>query len=335
MYKVDYGDAHLNRNQYDALQGYCLCEKVDEDYMRTMIKQIRRDERRIYTGAQTRRGAIQKATVGKILFIGFISTVIRILFQLMIPSYEQEVLAPSIFVQKGIMPFVFSVYAFFSYSIITAMYLLVEKEIHGKKILKGLKYGCAYCLIWIVYLFEPLPHSEGAGFINIIAYPFADGIALIALGLLIGLLLAKDSVKPEVKQNVYMNKTGLSFMCIFACFVAGRVFLYTVMEIYSSINIHFFGTILWVIITGITVSAALIWLGQFIVNRSKVIRAVLMGCALFGVNLTLFNFFMPLVFMCDITDLLIRTFVDIFFVTVGMLFLPNKTTLMISNESFI
>jgi len=141
MYKVDYGDAHLKRNQYDALQDYCLCEKVDEDYMRTMIKQIRRDKRRIHNGTQTRRGAIQKATVGKILFIGLISTVIRILFQLMIPSYEQEVLAPSIFVQKGIMPFVFSVYAFFSYSIITAMYLLVEKEIHGKKILKGFKYG--------------------------------------------------------------------------------------------------------------------------------------------------------------------------------------------------
>jgi hypothetical protein len=45
--------------------------------------------------------------------------------------------------------------------------------------------------MWAVYLFEPLPHSEGAGFTNIIAYPLADGIALIVLGLLIGLILAK------------------------------------------------------------------------------------------------------------------------------------------------
>ena len=239
MYTAYYGDAHLNKNQYDAVRDYCLCEKVDEDYMRTMIKQIRRNERSIHTDTQIRRDAMKKATVGKILFIGFISIVIRILFQFMIPSYEQEVLAPSIFVQKGIMPFVFSVYAFFSYSIITAMYLLVENKIPGKKILKGLKYGCAYCLIWVVYLFEPLPHSEGAGFINIIAYPFADGIALIALGLFIGLLLAKDSDKSEAKQNVYIHKTGFSFMCIFVCFVTGRAFLYHVMDIYSSINTHF------------------------------------------------------------------------------------------------
>lgn len=269
-------------------------------------------------------------TVGKILFIGFISTVIRILGQLMIPSYEQDVLMTSIFVQKGIIPVVFSIYAFFSYSIITAMYLLVENRIPGMKILKGLKYGFAYCIIWAVYLFEPLPHSEGAGFINIIAYPLADGIALIVLGLLIGLLLAKGD-KPAAMQNV--NKAGFSLIFTFACFFAGRVFLYTVLDIYSSIDAHFFETILWVIITGITVSAVLIWFGQFIVNRSRVKRAVLVGCVLFGVNLTIFNFFAPLVFMSDITDLLIRTFIEIFFVTVGMLFLPKDKIIYESHLS--
>lgn len=335
MYKAYHGNALLNKNKYDTLRDYCLCENVDEDRMRIMIKQIKRNEKSIHADTQIRRSAMKKATVGKVLLIGFISTVIRILIQLMIPNYEQEVLAPSIFVQKGIMPFVFSVYAFFSYSIITAMYLLVENKMPGKKILKGLKYGCVYSLIWVVYLFEPLPHSEGAGFINITAYPFADGMTLIALGFLIGLLLAKDSYKPEEKQYISIKKTGFNFMCIFACFVAGRIFLYTVMNIYSSINTHLFETILWLIITGITVSAVLIWLGQFIMNRSKVIRAVLVGCVLFGVNLILFNFFMPLVLMSDITDLFIRTFTEIFFVTVGMLFLPDRTALVIFDKNSV
>ncbi|HHU49245.1 MAG TPA: hypothetical protein GXZ37_05965 [Clostridiales bacterium] len=176
--------------------------------------------------------------------------------------------------------------------------------------------------MWAVYLFEPLPHSEGAGFTNIIAYPLADGIALIVLGLLIGLLLAKGSDKPAAMQ--YANKAWFSLIFVFACFFAGRVFLYTVMDIYSSIDTYFFETILWVTITGITVSAVLIWFSQFIVNRSKVIRAVLIGCVLFGANLTIFNFFVPLVFMSDITDLLIRTLFETFFVTVGMLFLPEN-----------
>lgn len=122
----------------------------------------------------------------------------------------------------------------------------------------------------------------------------------------------------------YANKAWFSLIFVFACFFAGRVFLYTVMDIYSSIDTYFFETILWVTITGITVSAVLIWFSQFIVNRSKVIRAVLIGCVLFGANLTIFNFFVPLVFMSDITDLLIRTLFETFFVTVGMLFLPEN-----------
>lgn len=275
---------------------------------------------------QAGRDAMKKAVAGKILFIGFVSTVIRILIQPLIPSYEQAVLAPSIFVQKGILPLVFSVYTFFCYCIITAMYLLVENKIPGKKLSKGLKYGCAYCLIWVVYLFEPVPHSEGAGFINLLAYPLADGITLIVLGLFIGLLLAKDSEKLEAKQKVCIIKTGFRFMCIFTCFVMGRIFLYAVMDIYSSVHTHFFRTVLWVIITGITISAVFLWLGQFIVNQSRVIKAVLVGGVLFGVNLALFNFFMPLVFQSDIADLLIRTVVEIFFVTAGMLFLPDRTS---------
>ena len=40
---------------------------------------------------------------------------------------------------------------------------------------------------------------------------------------------------------------------------------------------------------------------------------------LFGINLTLFNFFMPLVFNADIPDLILRTVIDFLAVTVGCL----------------
>lgn len=43
MYKLDYGDVHPDRNRYDAVREYCLCEKIDVDYMRYMIKRIGRD----------------------------------------------------------------------------------------------------------------------------------------------------------------------------------------------------------------------------------------------------------------------------------------------------
>ena len=51
---------------------------------------------------------------------------------------------------------------------------------------------------------------------------------------------------------------------------------------------------------------------------------LILGGLLFGVDLFLFNFFMPLVFAADIPDLILRTLTDTFAVTVGCLALPNS-----------
>ncbi len=51
---------------------------------------------------------------------------------------------------------------------------------------------------------------------------------------------------------------------------------------------------------------------------------MVVGCLLFGVDLILFNFFMPLVFDADIPDLIFRTFIDILTVTLGCLAFSNK-----------
>lgn len=59
-------------------------------------------------------------------------------------------------------------------------------------------------------------------------------------------------------------------------------------------------------------------------NGNRVKRAMILGCLLFGVDLILFNSFMPLVFDADIPDLIFRTFIDILAVTVGCLAFPNQ-----------
>lgn len=48
-------------------------------------------------------------------------------------------------------------------------------------------------------------------------------------------------------------------------------------------------------------------------------RSVILGLLLFGADLLLFNFFMPLVFDADIPDLILRTAVDVLTVTAGCL----------------
>lgn len=65
------------------------------------------------------------------------------------------------------------------------------------------------------------------------------------------------------------------------------------------------------------------WMSRFVAG-GRIKRAVLLGGVLFGVDLLLFNFFMPLVFAADVPDLLLRTLTDAVSVTVGCLFLPGR-----------
>ena len=66
------------------------------------------------------------------------------------------------------------------------------------------------------------------------------------------------------------------------------------------------------------------WLSRYVGSGPRVKRALILGGLLFGVDLVLFNFFMPLVFAADIPDLLLRTLVDALTVTVGCLAFPNQ-----------
>lgn len=83
-------------------------------------------------------------------------------------------------------------------------------------------------------------------------------------------------------------------------------------------------TILWCLFTGIAVSCVTAWLNLHIKNGSRAIRAMLLGCLLFGIDLILFNFFMPLVFNADIPDLILRSLIDILAVILGCLSFPKE-----------
>lgn len=249
----------------------------------------------------------------KILLIGFAATIIRIIGQLSIPAGEQTVLAPSIFAQNGTMPLVFTVYGIFAYSLIAALFLLIRDRMVGNRILQGLKYGLVCCAVWIVYLLEPLPHVAA---LDRITYPIADSVALIIMGLMLGWLFGKS------KRSAGWRKTAfpvLPVLTVTVCFFAGRMIQYLIFDTYSSFDEKTLETVLWCLLTGIAISCVMVWLNLHISNGNRIKRAMILGCLLFGVDLILFNCFMPLVFSVDIPDLILRTFVDILTVTLGCL----------------
>ena len=254
----------------------------------------------------------------KLLFIGLITTIVRIIGQLSIPAGEQTVLAPSVFVQNGTMPLAFTVYGMFAYSLIAALFLLIRNQMCGNRVLQGLKYGLSCCVVWIVYLLEPLPHVAP---LDRITYPIADSLALIVMGLLLGWLFGNPAQRADKAKRPFPI---LPVLTVTACFFAGRMIQYVIFGIYASFDEKPLETVSWCLLTGAAISCVMAWLNLYIRSGNRVKRATILGCLLFGMDLILFNFFMPLVFDADIPDLILRTFIDILVITVGCLAFPNQ-----------
>lgn len=255
-------------------------------------------------------------TFAKAILIGVLTTIFRVMGQLLIPAgTPQTVLQPSIFSMNGTLPIVFTVYGIFTYSILSAMYLLIRDNLSGHKLVKGLKYGIACGIIWTSYLLEPLPHV--ISLLDKVAYPIVDSAALIVMGLLLGLFLSKST--PSKACDRKSSRMPFDVLLISAFFVVGRFIQYGYFKVYSSFETEMVQTLLWAVLAGIAISFVVLWFDRLLPTQNKWKKALLTGLVLFGVDLLLFNFFAPLVFSADIPDLIIRTVVDTIAITVGLL----------------
>lgn len=247
----------------------------------------------------------------KIILVGIITTISRIGGQFLIPAGQQNSLEPSIFAKNGTMPLAFTLYGILAYSLIASLFLFIKNQMSGNRILQGLKYGLSCCLIWIVYLLEPLPH---VALLDRITYPIADSVALLVMGFMLGFLFGETKLQSE-RQIKSLDLKPI--IVITVTFLIGRLIQYYGLDIYSNVNNKTLETIAWCLLTGVSIGIVMVWLNQHIVERDRVKRAFILGVLLFGLDLFLFNFFMPLVFDADILDLILRTFIDISAVTLG------------------
>ena len=261
----------------------------------------------------------------RILLIGVSATFSRIVGQLLIPPGIQSVLPQSVFVENGTLPIVFSVYGVIAYSVIAALFLLVRNRLTGNKLVQGLEYGIACSLIWVAYLLEPLPHGVP---LDRITYPLADAFSLLVMGALAGIMLGRKEAKNDSKEAVKSSLPAIAAITVL--FIIERLIQYYVVGIYSSFAEKAVETIAWCAMTGITIAYVLDWFNKQVRQNSRTANALTVGSVIFGLNLLLFNFFVPLVLDVDLSDLLIRTGVDIAAVTIGCLFFEKNLRLRTS-----
>lgn len=148
----------------------------------------------------------QLETFLKLIIIGILTALVRAYGQGFIPIIEEPLLWPSIFVEGGIQFLGFIVFGSVFYTAIAALFLLMNKNMKGRSFFKGLKFSLFLIIIWTAYLLEPLPHVTVT---DMIAYPLVDGVALLILGVLSGLLLGtkeKGTLEVEADQSDEMDE---------------------------------------------------------------------------------------------------------------------------------
>ena len=224
-------------------------------------------------------------TIGNILLIGLATTAVRLLGQLCLPAGEQSVLSPSVFARNGTMPLAFTLYGILAYSLIAALFLLIQPRMPGRGLTRGLSYGLCCCAIWTVYLWEPLPHVAP---LDRVTYPLVDGLALLLMGALLGWRFPGPGQRAERRRERWPRAP---LLVLVLCFLAGRMALYVGADLYSCFSHRPVFTLLWCLLTGGTVACAMAWLNRFVIG-GRLRRALTLGGLLFGGNLTLFNFFM-------------------------------------------
>jgi hypothetical protein len=258
--------------------------------------------------------------VGKILIVGMLTSVYRMMIQipvLLLPAAKVSV-EPSVFVKNGTVGGAFIVFAFMTYSILAALYLLVIDNIEGNRVSSSFKYGGIFCLFWVAYLIEPT--EIGGSIWDAIAYPLADGSALLIMGLLLAWQFGRQG-KKQTNPNIETSKKAqlAKILIPFICFLLGRLVLYWGFHVSSQWDTRPVWSVFFLIECGLIVSACLQWLTDRIKAKTEARRCLVSGSLMFGTNLFIFNAFVLLIFSVNIWDVLIRTVVDTVAFTVGLL----------------
>jgi hypothetical protein len=235
------------------------------------------------------------------------------MLQMFMPSTGNTPLPPSAINKAGLIPVAFTLFGLITYGLLAVVFVLIQAGLPGKRMAKGLVFGLAFGLMWAVYLFEPLPFGAGASLIDTLSYPAVDGMTIVVLGLLLGRFIGTDS------EGTVKTGTGtIALIAIPILFIAGRLLGYTVIQIYSFFTDRPLGTMLWVAVTGIWIAVMYLLLGPGIAVRSPLEKAVFFGAVALGIDLLMFNMFIPIVFEMDMADLLVRTAIDIVSVIAGV-----------------
>jgi hypothetical protein len=236
-------------------------------------------------------------------------------------------LEQSIVVKNGLLIPVFILYATIIYSLLAIVFERIKKYINGSTLKKCIIYGFSFFGLWVIGMLESCS-LFGNPFIYELLSGIIDGLPIFIMCILLGLLN-----KRETQNNVNNKRNFSSILIIALTFIIGRIIGYYLLRINSGISSRPALTMIWTIAMGLWIGFIYFLIYDSNPNTNYFKKAIQFAVIIYGSDIFLFNFTIALIIQVSIYDLILRTILDILFVTIGIIVYGKILT--VKRQNFI
>jgi hypothetical protein len=231
-----------------------------------------------------------------------------------VTASSESVLPPSTIAKSGLAIPAVVVYLLLTFGILAVVFFFLYVNLPYGRWTSGFWYGLSFGGLWYIGVLEstlvlgtPLEHELIMG--------LADALPILIMSVLLGAFIGtiRTSSIPKV-----VDGRIIAIPCIALCYLVGRYISYLGLRIDSGITDNPLGTFLWTLGMGLWIGFIYWLLGSGLKSASAVKRAVVFGCIVYGSDWFMFNFFLPLLYEMNLTDLFLRVIIDVLFFTIGI-----------------
>lgn len=217
-----------------------------------------------------------------------------------------------------------TLWAMLAFSGAAMVFFRIKNSIPGVGLGKGIRYGSAISLLWLVAMLEGVA-LFGNELVDEFMTGLSDAIPAFILGILLGLSIEKTDENPAVERTTLGSKM-LTVLVFAGVFIAGRYIAYYTELVRSGYQTSPLFTLFWTLLMGTCIGIACLRLenlGKIVDQRRRALR---FGIISFGTNWATFLFFMPFLFSGFMTDVVLRIVLDISLVTIGYYLIASPRT---------
>ncbi len=227
---------------------------------------------------------------------------------------QPVVVPPSIIAEKGLLLPALAALVFVWFTISAVIFALIQENLPGSRLQKGLRYGFAFGVLWLLAMFEvslvfPLPvqYSFRTGLV--------DGLATVFLGILLGILIGTDSASARFRKP---RQGALAVLSVAAAFLAWRYFAYVILRFESGHFTHPLTNFLWTLGMGLWFGVTYWLLEQAFQGYSPLKRALWFGSLVLGSVWFIGGWFAPAAGRILLLPIAIRYGMDVVSFIVGV-----------------